>query len=182
MVIGEGGLVEVGGEVKYACVDGPEFDGHLTNNASVTVTGAGSRWINQTKFGFGGGLSFDDSTASSLTVADGGEVRANILFAPLKSLFGDGVIKTKGIVLDGEFVVNSGAAGQPTIAFGTGGTLTLDATANQYVGAGNLGSGSMKVGDGVSIATQWFYLGYGPGSSGSGSSSWGHSAQPPQSR
>jgi ferredoxin--NADP+ reductase len=27
--------VEVGGEAKFACVDGPEFDGHLVNFATL---------------------------------------------------------------------------------------------------------------------------------------------------
>jgi ferredoxin--NADP+ reductase len=27
--------VEVGGESKFACVDGPEFDGHLVNFATL---------------------------------------------------------------------------------------------------------------------------------------------------
>jgi fibronectin-binding autotransporter adhesin len=145
---GKGTLnIEAGGQLT-------DVNGYL--NGSATVTGFGSMWTNSGYF----------YASGKMTVSDGGTVTASTLYASLRNLSGNGSITTKGAVLDDEIVIDDSYGSQPTIAFGTGGKLTLAADGSGALGAGFKGYGTLRIADGVAIASSFGYLGYNSDSNG----------------
>jgi fibronectin-binding autotransporter adhesin len=130
------------------------------STGTVTVTGAGSKWTNS------GRLYVGYSGSGTLTVADGGAVTAGTIYASLSNLSGNGTITVKGAVLDTDLVFDGNHGLQQTLAFGTGGTLNLTLDGSGALGAGYKGAGSLRIADGVAVASSSGYLGYYPGSTG----------------
>jgi T5SS/PEP-CTERM-associated repeat protein/autotransporter-associated beta strand protein len=130
----------------------------LGNNAgstgSVTVTGVGSTWNNSYDLYVG------KSGNGSLTVSNGGLVTAKTLYASLGDLFGDGAITTKGALLDADLVFDSSQGAQPTIHFGTNGSLNLNVDGSAAMGVGYKANGTLRIADGLTVISSIAYLGY----------------------
>ncbi len=99
-------------------------------------------------------------------MTDGGVVTAGTLYAEFKDLLGDGVISTKGAVLDSDFVFDGTHGLQLTVPFGTGGTINVTLDGTGALGAGYQGTGSLRVADGIAVASSGGFLGYKSGSTG----------------
>ena len=144
-------IIEAGGQVS-------DTIGWLYSN-TATVTGTGSTWTNSNYLRL-------VNASSRLIVADGGMVTAGTLYASLSGLMGDGTITTKGAVLDADFVFDGSHGTQSSFAFGTGGTLNLILDGSGVLGAGYFGSGTLRIADGVAVASSFGFLGYSNGSIG----------------
>jgi T5SS/PEP-CTERM-associated repeat protein/autotransporter-associated beta strand protein len=152
--------IEAGGEVNIitgSYIDAIGYSSGATG--AVIVTGAGSKLTNVSSLfvGYHGN--------GTLTVADGGEVITSGFYGSINNLFGDGIITTKGAVLDADFVFNKYHGAQTSVAFGSGGTINI-APLGEHLGAGYKSSGTMKITDGISVASNWGFLGYLSGSAG----------------
>ena len=148
--------VEAGGQVS----SNVGFLGYESGSTgTATVTGAGSKWTNSSALHVGG------DGNGTLTVSNGGVVSAKTLYtSSLSNLLGDGTISINGIVLDADLIFD-GAQNGPN-AFGTGGALNLDLDGSGNLGAGYEGAGTLRIADGVAVASSAGYLGYAPGSNG----------------
>jgi fibronectin-binding autotransporter adhesin len=154
---GNGNLNVVQGAVVASYVG---YLGYLSGSCgTATVTGAGSKWTNN------GPLYVGLNGAGILTVAEGGEVAAETLYASLGNLFGNGTITAQGAILDADLRFDAAHPVQNTFAFGLGGTLTVSAAGGD-LGAGYTGIGRFTVAEGVSVTSSAGYLGYHSGSSG----------------
>jgi T5SS/PEP-CTERM-associated repeat protein/autotransporter-associated beta strand protein len=150
--------VEMGGEVSssYAYISSSA----KSSTASAVVTGTGSKWTS-------GNLYVGDLFGNgTLTVSDGGIVTTTTLCAPLSNLLGNGTIAAQGAVLDADLVFDGTHGLQQTLTFGTDGTLNLNLNGNGVLGAGYKGAGTLRIADGVVVASTGGYLGYQPGSIG----------------
>jgi T5SS/PEP-CTERM-associated repeat protein/autotransporter-associated beta strand protein len=131
------------------------------STGSAVVSGAGSKWTTSQYLYVG----IDGS--GTLTVSDGGVVSTKTLFASLSNLSGNGIITASGgAVLDADLVFDSTHGSSQTLAFGTGGALNLTVDRTGALGAGYKADGSVRIADGVTVTSQFGYLGYRPGSSG----------------
>ncbi|MCC6125757.1 MAG: PEP-CTERM sorting domain-containing protein [Pirellulales bacterium] len=149
--------IAAGGQVSNA-------NGYLGYNSgstgTATVTGAGSKWTNSGDFYVG------NSGSGTLTVADGGVVATGTLYASLSNLKGNGVISAKGAVLDIDFVFDNTHGLQVTIPFGSGGSINMAVNGTGALGAGYKGTGSLRVAEGITVASSAGYLGYQSSSTG----------------
>lgn len=159
------------GSGMLAVDDGSQFRSwHTTLGKSyggvgaAVVTGSGSLWTNSSILYVG----LDGN--GTLTVQDGGQVTTAGLYAAVSDLHGNGIINaTQGAVLDGDLNFNAANGAEAVIAFGTGGTLTVNAAlyySSHLLGAGYRGQGSLTVNDGVSIFSDRGSLGLRYGSNG----------------
>lgn len=126
------------------------------STATVTVSDAGSKWINT------GNLKVSNyNSHGTLTVTNGGAVTVGkAIFASLNNLQGNGSITANGAVIDADLVFDSAHGTQNTFNFGSGGTLTITPNGSGALGAGYLGNGSLRIADGVAVASSEGYLGY----------------------
>jgi T5SS/PEP-CTERM-associated repeat protein len=165
--------IEAGGEVSSTAA----YLGYNSKSTTgtVTVTGANSRWNNVSLFvGYFG--------TGTLTVANGGTVSAQTLYASLSDLYGDGTISAQGTVLDNDLFFDSKHGTTQTLSFGTGGKLNLTVATAGDLGAGHKGTGTLRVADGVAVASHDGVLGKVSGSSGTATvtgagSKWTNSGQ-----
>ncbi len=134
------------------------------STGTVTVDGAGSTstWTNSDSLyvGYNGN--------GTLSVNNNGVVSAKTLYASPSRLTGNGTINTKGLVSD--FNVVFDASGSCSLAFGTGGNLTVNmsaASGNGDLGAGYASSGALTLKNGANVYSEYGYLGRNGGSSGS---------------
>ena len=149
--------VEDGGQVSndYGVL------GVCTGSTGVaTVTGTGSTWTNSRTLRVG----LDGSGA--LTVTDGGLVTAETLYASLGNLLGNGTIETHGAILDTDLVFDSTHGLVQTLPFGTGGALNLDVNGTGALGAGHKGTGTLRIADGLTVASAFGVLAHRSGSTG----------------
>jgi len=131
------------------------------SNGTATITGTGSTWTHSEDLYVG------RSGSGRLTVADGGLVTADCLYASISDLLGDGTIAVEGGVLDADIVFDGTHGPQQTvIPFGTGGTLNVDLHRTSPLGAGYKESGTLRIAGGVTVAASKGYLGYWSGSTG----------------
>jgi T5SS/PEP-CTERM-associated repeat protein len=150
--------IEAGGQVSASngilgCDSG--------STGTATVTGTGSTWTNS------GELYVGREGSGTLTATDGGAVTAETLYASVGDLFGNGTITaTGGAVLDADLIFDATHGSQQTFAFGTGGTLNVNWDGNGALGAGHKGAGTLRIADGVTVASAKGYLGYFSGSTG----------------
>jgi T5SS/PEP-CTERM-associated repeat protein len=140
---------------EYICLGYNEV-----GTGTATVSGPGSTWT------IGGDLLVGYSGSGTLTVTDGGAVTARALFAPVNQLSGNGSITVKGAVLDGHLEFAGSEATQATVAFGTGGVLSVHADGTGALGAGYKGNGSLSITNGAIVASSMGSLGDRPGSNG----------------
>src|SRR5205823_2772318 len=98
--------------------------------STATVSGSGSVWANSSDLNLHTG---------TLTVSDGGLVTAATLYASLADLHGNGTISVNGVVLDNDVTFDSAHGTAQTIAFGAGGTLSVNLNGNGALGAGYRG-------------------------------------------
>jgi T5SS/PEP-CTERM-associated repeat protein len=155
---GSGALtVEAGGQVSNT-------NGYLGyysgRTGTATVTGTGSKWTNS------GDLHVGYNGSGALTVTDGGVVTARTLYALLSDLKGNGVITAKGAVLDIDFVFDATHGLQLNIPFGLGGKIDMIFDGTGALGAGYKGTGSLRVAEGITVASAGGYLGYRSGATG----------------
>jgi T5SS/PEP-CTERM-associated repeat protein len=150
--------IQAGGQVSNTI-------GFLGNGSAsigtAIVSGTGSTWTNSLELHVG---YFRGS--GSLTVADGGVVTVQTLYASLDDLHGNGTITARGAVLDNDLVFDATHGLSQVIGFGTGGTLDLTMDANSDLGAGNRATGTLRIADGVSVASSNGCLGYHQGANG----------------
>ena len=126
----------------------------------ATVTGTSSTWTNS------GSLYVGREGSGTLTVTNGGQVTAETLYASQSNLFGTGTISSsKGAVLDTDLCFNASGGSQTSVAFGSGGTLTVN-VAGGNLGVGYKETGTMSIAEGVTIESDDGYLGYYSGSTG----------------
>jgi fibronectin-binding autotransporter adhesin len=150
--------IEAGGQVR-SNVGSLGYD--PGSHGIISLTGAGSIWT------ISGGLHVGEEYGSgTLTVADGGFVTANTIYTSLSDLFGDGIISVNGAVLDCDLIFDGTHGITQAIAFGTGGTLNLNIDGTGELGAGYKGTGTLKIANGLTVATTYGYLGYRTGSRG----------------
>ena len=84
----------------------------------------------------------------------------------MSRLLGNGTITSKGAVLDADLVFDGTHGSQQAIAFGTGGTLSLNLDGIGGLGAGYKGTGTLRIADGIAVTSSVGYLGYNSGSTG----------------
>jgi fibronectin-binding autotransporter adhesin len=145
--------IEAGGQVS-------NYRGYLGSTeygstGTATISGTGSTWINSGDLSVGGYYG-----SGTLTVSDGGLVTTKTLYASLSDLFGNGTITVKGAVLDADVVFDGTHGPTPALAFGTGGTLNLNMTGTGSLGVGYKGTGTLRIADGLTIASSFGYLSY----------------------
>ena len=169
--VGDGGagilMVADGGLVSNvdACI------GSRSGSSGVaTVSGTGSTWTSS------GDLYVGDSYdhrglvgTGALMVENGGTVNARTLWAAGSDLKGNGTINVSGLVSDIDMVFDAAHGANCAVAFGTGGTLNLRMDGTGHLGAGNRGTASISIADGVTVASDCSYLGCWSGSSGTAS-------------
>jgi T5SS/PEP-CTERM-associated repeat protein len=130
------------------------------SNGTASVTGTGSMWT------INGNLIVGWSSGT-LTANDGGTVAVNgPIYASLNSLFGNGTISATGGVVDADFVFDAAHGLQNSFVFGSGGTLTITQSANNPLGVGYKGNGTLQITEGMAVASSYGYVGYGSGSTG----------------
>ncbi len=161
LVVGYGGSgtlnVEAGGEV----ISVTAYLGYSSGGTgTATVTGDGSTWTNS------GDLFVSYNGSGTLTVSDGGVVSTGTLYASLSGLSGNGTIAARGAVLDTALVFDGTHGLTQALAFGAGGTLNLSVGGTSVLGAGYKGTGTLRIADGLAVASTLGYLGYWSGSTG----------------
>lgn len=147
--------IEDGGQLN---TDVTRFAYMSSGKGTVTVTGTGSTWNSNTLF--------MNNLASSLTVADGGLVNTQTLFASLEQLKGNGTIRTNGAVLDSYLVFDAAHGSNQSTTFGSGGTLQLNLDGTGDLGIGFNTTGTLLIADGRSLTAANGFLGYNAGSTG----------------
>ncbi len=155
---GSGSLsIQQGGQVSTAT-------GWLGYNSgsqgSATVTGSGSKWVNS------GDLYVGFEGTGNLTVSDGGVVETKNLFASFSNLAGNGLIRTKGGVVDTNLRFDATHGLQQSVPFGSGGSVGLDINGTGVLGVGYKGVGQLTITDGKVVPSTVGYLGYYGGSEG----------------
>ena len=130
------------------------------STGTVTVTGTGSAWNNSSDLYIG------YSGSGKLAVADGGSVTARTLYGSLVDLLGNGTVTAYGSVLDSEIAFDGAHSPTAAFAFGSGGALVLNPSGSGALGAGFKSAGTLRIADGVKIASTCGYLGYFSGSAG----------------
>lgn len=160
--------IENGGRVTNASAT---LEGRIA--CAVTVNGAGSIWenagdlsIDMTGLRYVIGNTVSGGQHSTLTVSDGGVVTARSLLASPTDLLGNGSISVAGTVLDTDLVFDQQSPLAKTITFGSGGTLNITFDGSGKLGAGFLGTGSIRIDEGRLVASSGGYLGYTIGSAG----------------
>ncbi|MCC6124620.1 MAG: PEP-CTERM sorting domain-containing protein [Pirellulales bacterium] len=133
---------------------------NYNSTGTVTVIGTGSIWINSDV------LFIRKSNNSTLNVVSGGVVTAGTLYSSPTALFGDGIISTKGLVLDGNIYFDSIHGLQQTLSFGNGGKLNLNLDGTGFLGTGYEGFGTLRIAEGLSVTSSNGILGYYAGSTG----------------
>jgi T5SS/PEP-CTERM-associated repeat protein len=172
------GSVELGlysGSSGVASVDGPGSTWTINNNygSEFDVGSAGRGTLNITN---GGTVTVSANTAvASQPGATGvihlsnGTLNTGGLLAGLSELTGTGTINAGGLVSDVNLVFDATHGPQQTFVFnslpGQNVTLNLNPTGGA-LGAGYLGSGSLRIAGGVGMSSNAGYLGYMPGSTG----------------
>jgi T5SS/PEP-CTERM-associated repeat protein len=152
------------------------------SNGTVTVDGAGSTWTNS------GSLTLGNAGTGTLNITNGGTVSVGgdtivgplgsinfgttggslttgSLLASASQLSGNGIITTSGIVGDMNVVFDASHGATQSFT-ANGSTINLNLTSSSALGAGYLGSGTLTIKDGVTVATSAGYLGYNTGSMG----------------
>ena len=149
--------IEKGGQVSNS-------NGYLSfysgSTGTATVTGAGSKWTNS------GNLYVGREGKGTLTVADGGLVSTVTLYASPGDLLGDGTISAQGALLDVDLLFDSTHGLTQTLSFGNGGVLNLSVAPTGSLGVGYKGPGTLRIADGVTVASYEGFLGRYSGSSG----------------
>ena len=178
--------VEAGGVVSNA-------SGYIANDSGstgvATVTGAGSKWNNSSSLSVGqsgngtlnitdGGLvevgtetwvgRWDDSTG--FIHFDNGTLTTGSLYSALADLGGTGTINTHSLVSDVNLVFDATHGLTQSFTLSNPGqniTVHLDVDGTGSMGAGYSSSGSLRIADGVTVASMdGGYVGYKPGSTG----------------
>jgi fibronectin-binding autotransporter adhesin len=154
------------------------------SSGTATVDGVGSKWTTGDYLYVGksgdGILNISNGGAVSVTYATyvtnaassinfgvgGGSLTTGSLYAPGPHLTGAGTINTRGFVGDADLTFDS--SGTCSATFGTGGVLNVDmrSSSNCDLGVGYATNGSLAIRNGVSMASNYGYLGYDAGSSG----------------
>jgi T5SS/PEP-CTERM-associated repeat protein len=139
------------------------YVGHYSgSNGTVTVDGAGSTWTNTGTLYVGAA---QDVGTGRLTITNGGTITTGTLFASASQLSGNGTINTSGIVGDMNLVFDSSRGATQSFT-ANGVTINLNQSSANALGAGNIGSGTLTIKDGVAVASGTGYLGYNTGSAG----------------
>ena len=149
--------IEAGGLVSNSYATLGQYFG---STGTATVTGPGSTWTNSDH------LSVGHYGAGTLTVTDGGLVSAGTLYASPSDLLGNGTITAHGAVLDTDLVFDSTHGLTQALPFGAGGTLNLNVDGTGGLGVGHKGTGTLRIADGLTVASTSGYLGYRSGSTG----------------
>jgi T5SS/PEP-CTERM-associated repeat protein len=132
----------------------------IGSSGSATVSGAGSTWTNS------GSLYVGYRGSGTLTVDDGGLVIAQSLYASLRDLSGNGTIRVRGAVLDTDLVFDATHGLDQTLAFGTGGALSLNVDGTGWLGAGHKDSGSLRIAEAATVTAAGGLIGIRAGSVG----------------
>ena len=162
-------------------------NGYLGNAAgsagTVTVDGTGSTWNNSSNLTVAnsgsGTLSITNGGAVNVTNtttvgklgtinfggSNGGTLTTGSLYASPSQLSGAGTINTSGILSDMDMAFNATHGTTQTLNM-NGVTVNLTQSSTKNLGAGYLGTGSLSITDGVTVASSGGYLGYGAGSAG----------------
>ncbi len=130
------------------------------SSGAVVVDGNGSTWTNSAELYVG------NNGTGSLTVQNGGSVSARTLFASLSDLHGNGTISANGAVLDANLQLDATHGVNQTVAFGSGGSLNLNVDGTGYLGAGNKGTGTLTIAEGVTATSTQGIVGNLAGSNG----------------
>ena len=131
------------------------------STGSVTVTGNGSTWTNS------GNLHVGYKGKGTLNVSKGGTVVVGGgIYSSLNSLSGNGTITANGGVVDADLVFDAAHGLKNSFSFRSGGTLAITPSEKNELGVGNQGTGTLRITDGVTVASSNGYLGYGAGSKG----------------
>jgi T5SS/PEP-CTERM-associated repeat protein len=150
--------IQAGGQVSNT--SGFLGDYGIISTGTAMVTGTGSKWTNSNDLYVG------DFGSGKLTVADGGLVEARTLFAAPKDLSGNGTIAAKGAILDSDLVFDGTHGLSQSLAFGTGGALNLNVDGTGDLGSGHKGTGTLRVADGITVASSTGIIGNLKGSDG----------------
>lgn len=139
------------------------YVGHYAGSkGTVTVNGPGSTWTNTGNLFVG---TTGEAETGRLNITNGATISTGTLYASASQLSGNGTINTSGIVGDMNLVFNaSHGATQSFTANGV--TINLSQSTANALGAGYIGSGSLSIRDGVTVASGTGYLGYNTGSTG----------------
>lgn len=151
------------------------------STGTVTVDGPGSTWsnsaINVGQNGTGTLNIFNGSTVSATgatTVGtagvinfgtSGGTLTTGSICASTSQISGVGTINTSGIVSDVALVFDGSHGASQALSFNSV-AVNLSQSSSGALGAGYLGSGSLTIAGGVSVASNGGYLGYQSGSTG----------------
>jgi T5SS/PEP-CTERM-associated repeat protein/autotransporter-associated beta strand protein len=126
---------------------------------TAMVTGTGSKWTSSYDLYVG------KEGSGSLIVNDGGMVVVGgSIFA--SNLLGNGTISANGGVVDADLVFDAAHGLHGTSIFGSGGILTITPSASRTLGVGYKGNGTLRITEGVTVASSAGYLGYKSGSVG----------------
>ncbi len=153
------------------------------STGAVTVDGSGSLWTNSSSLTIGrngnGSLNITNggavSVTSSTTVgvgrgtinfgSNGGTLTTSTFYGSPSQMTGTGTINASGLVSDVNLVFNAAHPTTQTVT-ANGITFNLNQSSSNPLGAGYIGSGTLTIADGVSVASSGGYLGYRAGSSG----------------
>jgi fibronectin-binding autotransporter adhesin len=131
-----------------------------TGTGTVTVTGTDSTWAST------GDLYVGHNGSGTLTVENGGLVTTKTLYASLIDLFGNGTIAANGAILDTALVFDGTHGFSQAIPFGTGGVLNLNVDQTSTLGAGHKKTGTLRIADGITVASTTGILGNCSGATG----------------
>ena len=158
------GTLRIADGVKVASNNG--YVGYNSGSTGTAIiTGPGSTWTSSYLY-VGGFPEPVTTAASTLTVENGGTVTTNTLSALQGALKGDGTINAKGLVSDMNLVFDAAHGASQVLPFGAGGTLNLNPDATGDLGIGVGGKGTLRIADGVKIASFSGEVGFGAGYSG----------------
>jgi T5SS/PEP-CTERM-associated repeat protein len=171
-----------------------EINGSLNSPGKVTVDGAGSTWTNSRHLDIGSSDSgtlditngghvivagnshiarWGDSTGAINFGTNGGTLTTGTLFTLPEQLTGTGTVNTRGLVSDFDLVFDATHGASQTFSLEEPGkniTFNLDMSGDGnipgYLGVGYRADGSVVIRDGVTVKTQWGYIGYKSGSTG----------------
>ncbi len=143
------------------------------STGTVTVDGSGSTWTNSSSLTIGrsgtGSLNIANgglvSVTSSTTVGAGRGTTGTTFYGSPLQMSGTGTINASGLVSDVNLVFNAAHPTTQTVT-ANGITFNLNQSSSNPLGAGYIGSGTLTIADGVSVASNSGYLGYRSGSSG----------------
>ena len=165
------------------------------SSGTATISGTGSTWTNSGSLyvGYDGSGTLNIANGGTVSVngttyvaydtgasgainfgTNGGTLTTGSLCVSPNQLIGTGTVNASGLVSDANLVFDSTHGLKQTITFnslpGQNVTLNLDMatspSSNGDLGAGLMGTGSLAIRDGVSVASSNGYLGYNSGSTG----------------